>query len=367
MDTFRPLHLGVAGATGLVGREFLDLLERRDFPIASLRLFASARSAGQKMTVRGREITVEEFASADPANLDVVLLSAGKRVAAEQAPRFAEAGVVVVDNSSAFREDPEIPLIVPEVNGEALDAWALARRALDEQEPLPAGGHSRPRRRGGIIANPNCTAIVLVLPLAPLHRALGIEELVVSTYQAVSGAGKEARDELLDQARAFALGEPETWHHYDRPIFLNVIPKIGDWSGAGDCFEEVKVVRETRRILGEAKLPVYVTAVRVPVERCHSESVFARLRWPVTEEEVHEILAQAPGVQLMDLPTPRELARREQVFVGRVRVGPDDQRVVRMWIVGDQLWKGAALNAIQIAERLAASGFFEPRVVAART
>ena len=273
----------------------------------------------------------------------MLLCSAGKRVAAEQAPRFAAAGAIVIDNSSAFREDPAVPLIVPEVNGAQLRAWLAGAR----------GG--APLARGGIIANPNCTTIVLLLPLDALRRAFGLEEVVVSTYQAVSGAGREARDELLGQARAFSLGEPETWRHYDRPIFLNVIPKIGDWVGA-DCFEEVKVVRETRRILGAPDLRLYATTVRVPVERCHSASVFARLGRPATEAEVREALAGAPGVALEELPTPRELARREEVFVGRIRVGPDDGRVVRLWIVSDQLWKGAALNAIQIAERIAADG-----------
>jgi aspartate-semialdehyde dehydrogenase len=343
MDTLHPLHVGLAGATGLVGREFLELLERREWPLASLRLFASARSAGKRIAFGGREIEVEDLATADPSGLDILFCSAGKRVAAEQAPRYAAAGAIVIDNSSAFREDPDVPLIVPEVNGDALDAWARARSD-----------------RGGIIANPNCTTIVLVLPLAPLHRAFGIEEVVVSTYQAVSGAGKAALDELLDQARAFSRNEPETWRHYDRPIFLNVIPKIGDWSGAGDCFEEQKVVRETQRILGAARLPVYATTVRVPVERCHSESVFVRLRWPVTDAEVRAALERAPGIALHDFPTPRELARREEVFVGRIRVGPDDRRVVRLWVVGDQLWKGAALNAIQIAERLIEAGHFTP-------
>lgn len=352
MNALHPLNVGLAGATGLVGREFLDLLARREWPLASLRLFASARSAGKRIAFRGGDIVVEDLATADPGGLDILLCSAGKRVAAEQAPRYAAAGAIVIDNSSAFREDPAIPLIVPEVNGDALDAWASARRTAHG-----ADGHAR-SAQGGIIANPNCTTIVLVLPLAPLHQAFGIEEVVVSTYQAVSGAGKAALDELLDQARAFSRGEPETWRHYDRPIFLNVIPKIGDWSGEGDCFEEHKVVRETQRILGAARLPVYATTVRVPVERCHSESVFVRLRWPVTMAEVREALAGAPGIALHDLPTPRELGRREEVFVGRIRIGPDDQRVVRFWVVGDQLWKGAALNAIQIAERLIEAGHF---------
>jgi aspartate-semialdehyde dehydrogenase len=335
METSRPLRVGVAGATGLVGDEFLDLLERRAFPMQSLRLFASARSVGKRVTFRGAEIAVEELERADPSGLDLMLFSAGKQVARDQAPRFAAAGAVVVDNSSAFREDPAIPLVVPEVNAAALAALAPG---------------------GAIIANPNCTTIVLVMGLAPLERAFGITEVIASTYQAVSGAGRKARDELLDQARAFTRGEPEVFTHYDRPIFLNLIPKIGEWTGDGDCYEERKVVRETQRILSAEGLPVYATTVRVPVERCHSISVLARLRWPVTETEVREVLDSAPGVVLQDLPTPRELARREETFIGRLRIGPDDPRVVRFWAVSDQLWKGAALNAIQIAETLIAMG-----------
>ena len=333
------LNVGVAGATGLVGREFLDVLERRSFPIRRLRLFASERSAGRTVAWRGQEIVVEELQRADPAGLDVVLFSAGKQVAREQAPRFAEGGAVVIDNSSAFREDPSVPLVVPEVNAHALDGV----------------------QGGRVIANPNCSTIILLLPVAALHRAFGVEEIVVSTYQSVSGAGKEAVDELYGQARAFAHGEPETWHHYDRPIFLNLIPKIGDLMPGGDCYEEHKIVRETRRILGEEKLAVYATTIRVPVERCHSESVLVRLRWPVTEAEVREALAGAPGLRLEDLPSPRECIRREETFVGRVRVGPDDRRIVRFWVVGDQLWKGAALNAIQIAEEVAARGVWAGR------
>lgn len=329
-----PLQVGVAGATGLVGREFLDLLERRRFPIGRLRVFASARSAGQTIRWRGEDLVVEELEQADPAGLDLALFSAGKQIAREQAPRFAQAGVLVIDNSSAFREEPDIPLVVPEVNGHLLAAI--------------------PERR--IIANPNCSTIILLLPVAALHRAFGVEEIVVSTYQSVSGAGKEARDELYAQARAFSMGEKESWHHYDRPIFLNLIPKIGDLLPEGDCYEEVKIVRESRRILDAPDLRVYATTVRVPVERCHSESVLVRLRWPAAKEEVTAALASAPGLALAELPSPRELIRNEQTFVGRIRVGAEDKRVVRFWVVGDQLWKGAALNAIQIAEEMIARG-----------
>jgi aspartate-semialdehyde dehydrogenase len=335
MTQARPLHVGIAGASGVVGQEFLALLERRGFPIASLRLFGSSRSAGRALRFADQEIIVEELAGADPTGLDLVLFSAGKGVAREQAPRFAEAGAIVVDNSSAFRDDAAIPLIVPEINGAEL-----------------SGSRAR------IIANPNCSTIILLMALAPLHRALGLDEVVVSTYQAVSGAGRPALDDLFGQTRAYVQGEAETWSHYDRPIFLNLIPKIGELDEAGDCGEESKIVHESHRILGDDRIRIYATTVRVPVERCHSESVFVRARQATDLQEVTRLLSTFPGVRLMDLPSPRELIRREETFVGRLRVDPDDPRVLRFWVVSDQLWKGAALNAIQIAEALIAAGRF---------
>ncbi len=336
MTAHRPLRMGIAGATGMVGRELLELLEARDFPIQQIRLFASRNSAGGHVFFRDRELVVEDLAEARAGELDLVFFSAGGAVAREHAPRFAEAGAFVIDNSSAFRDDEAVPLIVPEVNG-----------ALLERSP------SR------LIANPNCSTIILLLPLAPLHRELGLEEVVVSTYQAVSGAGKRAMDDLIGQAHAYAQGEEEIARFFDRPIFLNLIPRIGDWTPEGDCLEERKMVRETARILGDSGFAVYATTVRVPVERCHCESVFVRLGRPASREQVTELLRASPGVVVNELPTPRELARREEVFVGRIRVAPADGRVVRFWVVSDQLWKGAALNAIQIAERLLASGRFD--------
>ncbi len=329
MSRSKAQRVGVVGATGLVGREFLDLLNRRQFPIAQLRLFASGRSAGQRVPFQGSGVLVEDLTQADPSGLDVVFFSAGRSVAHQYTPRFTEAGAVVIDNSSAFREDPQVPLVVPEVNAGQLRASS-----------------SR------IIANPNCSTIIMLLPLAPLYRAFGIQEIVVSTYQSVSGAGQAALDDLLGQARAFAQGEQETWTHYDRPIFLNLIPRIGDWTEDGECLEERKLARETWRILEDDTFPIYATTVRVPVERCHSESIFLRTKRDVTAREVVEVLTDEAGVSLLDLPTPRELARREEVFVGRIRVDSQDPHVVRFWVVADQLWKGAALNAIQIAEQL---------------
>ena len=333
MDARRQFKVGIAGATGMVGREFLDLLKRREFPIATLRLFASARSAGNSISFGGREIVVEDLAQADPVGLDVAFFSAGRDRALEHVPRFATAGTVVIDNSSAFREDPTYPLVVPEVNG--ADALKSAAR---------------------IIANPNCSTIIMLLPLAALQSAFGVAEVIASTYQAVSGAGLAALDDLLGQARAFARGEPEECAFYDRPIFMNLIPQIGEWTATGDCLEEAKMIRETHRILGDSTIAVYATTVRVPVERCHCESIFVRLRRPASQDEVTRAIAAMPGVVLHDLPTPRELARREEVFVGRIRSCARDPHVVRFWVVSDQLWKGAALNAIQIAELLIENG-----------
>ena len=326
-------QVGIAGATGMVGREFLDLLASREFPVAELRLFASAASAGRRITWRDRTLTVEDLATADPVGLDILFFCAGAATARVQAPRFVRAGVTVIDNSSAFRNDPAVPLIVPEVNGELLEGRAPT-----------------------LIANPNCSTIILMLPLAVLHREFGLRELIVSTYQAVSGSGKAAMDDLLGQVRAFVDGEPEEHKFYDRPIFMNLIPQIGDWTAGGNCVEEEKMIRESWRILGDDSFPIYPTTVRVPVERCHSESVFVRLKRETTIEELTALFAAAPGIALEEMPTPREKIRREEVFVGRIRVEQKDRRLVRFWVVSDQLWKGAALNAIQIGEFLTDRG-----------
>lgn len=338
MTHTKQFQVAIAGATGMVGREFLDLLARRDFPVASLRLFASTRSAGQPVSWRDQTLIVEELAAADPSQLDMLFLSAGGAIAKTEVPRFIAAGVTVIDNSSAFREDPLVPLVVPEVNGEVL-----------------AAGDSR------LIANPNCSTIILLLPLAALHRRFGLKEVIVSTYQAVSGAGKAAMDDLIGQTRAFVAGEPESCNFYDQPIFMNLIPQIGAWTDNGDCIEERKMRLEAWRILGDDSFPIYATTVRVPVERCHSESVFVRLKNGTSHQEVADLFAAAPGIVLHDLPTPRELARREDVFVGRIRVDRDDSTLVRFWVVSDQLWKGAALNAIQIGEQLINDGLITPR------
>ncbi len=325
------LRVGIAGATGLVGRELCRLIEERRFPAAEVRLFASQRSAGSSVDFGGNKLRVELLEDCDPADLDLLFFSAGAEVSRQQAPRFAEAGVYVIDNSSAFRADPEVPLVVPEVNGDLLESSSTR-----------------------LIANPNCTTIIMLVALAPIERRYGLQEIVVSTYQAVSGAGWRALEEMYAQARQFASGEPLRFEFYDRPILFNLIPWIGELDGEGWCREERKMLDETRKILGRPDLRVCATTVRVPVERCHSESIWVRLREQADPRELRTLLQEAPGVEMDELPTPDRVSETFTVRVGRIRA--TGERGIALWVVGDQLWKGAALNAIQIAERLIEAG-----------
>ena len=331
--------VGVVGATGVVGREMCRTLGERAFPADEVRLFASERSAGTRCEVLGKEVVVESLADADPGGIDLALFSAGKATSRRYAPVFAAAGAYVVDNSSAFRQEPDVPLVVPEVNPDALaDA---------------------PRR---IIANPNCSTIILLMPLAPLHRAFGVRRVIVSTYQAVSGAGRAALEELEGQIRACAAGEPEPTEVYDRPIHLNLIPQIGAEIDGGWCEEEHKMVVETHKILGSSAIEIIPTTVRVPVRRCHSESVYVELGRAVTEAELRAAWDEMPGLTAIDSgdarvwPTPRELAGTWDTFVGRLRADPKRSNAWAFWVVADQLLKGAALNTVQIGERLVADG-----------
>jgi aspartate-semialdehyde dehydrogenase len=327
----------IAGATGVVGREFLRVLGERAFPIRSLRLLASERSAGSTIDVRGRAIVVEDLARAAFDGVDVAFFSAGS----DQAPharRAAQAGALVIDNSSAFRMDPGVPLVVPEVNPEA------------------ARGHA------GIIANPNCSTILLVLVLAALERHARIRRVVVSTYQAVSGSGAAALAEWEAQAHAEAAGEPLEAHVYPAPIHGNVIPFVQAFGDDGITTEEWKMVRETRRILARPDLPISATCVRVPVRRAHSEAVNVEFEAPVAPADVRAWLEAADGVRLIDdparlrFPTPRDAQEGDDVLVGRVRRDPGEPRAIDLWLTGDQLRKGAALNAVQIAEQVLGAG-----------
>lgn len=335
-----PPHVGVVGATGLVGEMMRRLLAERDFPLRSLRLFASARSAGIRIEFCGREIQVEDAATADYAGLDIVFFSAGGSTALQLAPKVAAAGAIVIDNSSAWRGDPEVPLVVAEVNPHALDA-------------IPKG----------IVANPNCTTMAAMPALKPLHDAAGLRRLVVSTYQAVSGAGLAGIGELEAQVRAIGNGgaalaqdggaltlpAPEKWAV---PIAFNVVPLNYRLVEDGYTEEEVKLRDETRKILEIPDLPVSGTCVRVPVFTGHSLSINVEFERPLSPETALELLGRAPGVVLADVPNALAATGEDPVFVGRVRRDPTVEHGLALFVTGDNLRKGAALNAVQIAEVL---------------
>jgi aspartate-semialdehyde dehydrogenase len=345
----RRINIGVVGATGQVGVAMRQILEERGFPVGDVRFFASARSAGTVLPFAGREVVVEDASTADPAGLDVALFSAGATTSRALVPRFVDAGVVVVDNSSAFRKDPDIPLVVSEVNPEA------ARGVLD------AGR--------GIIANPNCTTMAAMPVLKPLHDDAGLVRLIASTYQAVSGAGVAGVDELAgqllaagDKARelaydgeAVAFPEPQK---FARTIAYNVLPRAGSIvdDGLNETDEEQKLRNESRKILGLPDLRVSGICVRVPVFTGHSLAINAEFERPMTPQRAAELLAGAPGVELADIPTPLQAAGKDPSYVGRIRQDPgvDGDRGLALFISNDNLRKGAALNTVQIAELLLA-------------
>ncbi len=339
------LSIGVVGATGQVGAVMRKLLEERDFPADQVRFFASERSAGTTLPWKGGEIVVENAANADPSGLDIALFSAGATMSRVQAPRFAEAGVTVIDNSSAFRSDPSIPLVVSEVN----------------PGDIPAGDGPRGR---GIIANPNCTTMAAMPVLKPLHDEAGLIRLQVSTYQAVSGSGLAGVEELHSQTLAVADGADALTHDgsavdfpapkvYSAPIAFNVLPHAGDFDG-DETVEEIKLRNESRKILGIPGLLVSGTCVRVPVFTGHSLSIHAGFGQPITPERATELLASAPGVQVVDVPTPLQAAGVDPSLVGRIRQDQalDDGSGLVLFVSNDNLRKGAALNTIQIAELL---------------
>jgi len=332
--------VGIVGATGAVGREILAVLEERSFPIGSLRLFASPRSAGEDLLFKGRSIEVELLLDEVPDGLDLVLFSAGSSVSLDVAAKFAAKGTVVIDNSSAFRGDLAVPLVVPEVNGQK------AFEALGE-------------RGKNIIANPNCSTIQLVVALKPLADAFDLRRVVVSTYQSVSGAGQAGVSELSAQVLAlFNSGESSPPSVFPHPIAFNCIPAIGTFRDDGYTDEEWKLVAESRRILGMPHLRVVPTCVRVPVFACHGESVLVEFGRKVSDKQVRAALYNAEGVTLLDAPDDNiypmgfPTAGTDDVYIGRIRQAPDDDEAVAMWVVADNLRKGAALNAVQIAELL---------------
>jgi aspartate-semialdehyde dehydrogenase len=340
------LRVGIVGATGQVGAAMRSILAERDFPLAELRFFASARSAGSTLPWGDGEITVEDAATADPTGLDVALFSAGATTSRAQAPRFAEAGVIVIDNSSAFRRDPAIPLVCSEVNpGDIAKAT------------------------GGIIANPNCTTMAAMPVLKPLHDEAGLVRIVASTYQAVSGSGIAGVQELHSQAKAVVDKADELAYDgsavafpdpvsYVAPIAFNVLPMAGSVvdDGTFETDEEQKLRNESRKILGLPDLRVSGTCVRVPVFTGHSLSLNVEFERPISVERATELLASAPGVELCDVPTPLQAAGRDPSYVGRIRQDQsvDGGRGLVLFVSNDNLRKGAALNTVQIAELIAA-------------
>ena len=342
-------RVGVLGATGAVGSTILEVLAERDFPAREVVPFASERSQGRKLDYAGGEIECVVLGPETIAGLDLVLSSAGGAVSSEWAPRLVEAGAVVVDNTSFWRMHDDVPLVIPEVNPDAVD------------------------EHRGIVANPNCTTMQMVVALAPIERAAGIERLVVSTYQSVSGTGQKAIEELRSQARAMLDGDEPVAEVYPHPVAFNILPQVETFKDGDDyTTEERKVMAETRKILGrsEDELRISATCARVPVITGHSESVNVQTGDDLSPEECRELLASAPGVVVVDAPgegvypLARDAAGRDEVLVGRIRRDPSHERCLNLWVVGDNLRKGAATNAVQVAELLHERGLVRPAEVA---
>jgi aspartate-semialdehyde dehydrogenase len=337
MSSADGYRVGVLGATGAVGSTVLQVLAERDFPLAELVPLASARSAGKRLPFAGGEVEVRELSDDSIQGLDLVISSAGGAVSAEWAPKLIAAGAVVVDNTSYWRMHDDVPLVVSEVNPEAADS------------------------HHGLVANPNCSTMQMVVALKPILDAVGLERLVISTYQSVSGTGQRAIEELRGQTGAVLAGEAPAPEVYPHPIAFNVLPQVETFKGGDDyTTEERKMMAETRKILGRGdELGISATCVRVPVFGAHSESVNVQTREDLSPEDCRELLSAAPGVVVLDnpaegvYPLATEVAGHDEVFVGRVRRDPSHERCLNLWIVGDNLRKGAATNAVQVAEVLA--------------
>ncbi len=330
----KAVNVAILGATGRVGQELLKVLEQRNFPIGELRLLASARSKDMTISFKGKDYPVQEPTAEAFKGIDIVLASAGEDISRRLSPLAVEQGACVIDNSNAFRMDPAVPLVVPEVNAHAL------------------------REHKGIIANPNCSTIQLVVALQPIHEAAGLKRVIVSTYQSVSGAGKEAMDELEQQTKAIMSDEDYPPAIFQRQIAFNLIPQIDKFLDNGYTKEEMKIVNETRKIMGLPDLPVTATAVRVPVVIGHSEAVTVDLERPLSPAQAREALADSPIIEVWDnpdelrYPTPLDAAGEDPVYVGRVRHDTSSENGLNMWVVADNLRIGATLNAIRIAEYL---------------
>ena len=334
------VNVAIVGATGVVGREMLEILEERNFPYSNLRLLASAKSAGQVVETQNGEYVIEELTENSFKEVDIALFSAGASVSEKYGPIARSTGCIVIDNSSFFRMNEEIPLIVPEVNSRVLREYI---QNLKEGE-------------GAIIANPNCSTIQLAVVLNPLHKKIGLKRVVVSTYQSVSGAGKQGLDELWDQTLAIFNQTDLTVAKFSKQIAFNVIPHCDVFLDSGYTKEEVKVIKETRKILDIPNLKITATAVRVPVFSCHSESVNVELQSALSADECRSLLQASPGIIVLDNPSQSEyphaidLSGTDATYVGRIREDESVDNGLNFWVVADNLRKGAALNAVQIAE-----------------
>lgn len=342
MSNQKLYSVAVVGATGAVGEQIIRLLEERNFPIGELKLLASARSAGKKVRFKNEDITIEEATPESFKGVEIAMFSAGGDISRALVPHAVEAGAVCIDNTNAYRMDPDTPLVVPEVNADKI------------------------KEHKGIIANPNCSTTQMVVALKPLHDKYGISRVIVSTYQAVSGAGSKAVDELIRQTKAVLGGEPVNPDilptaslPVKHQIAFNAIPQIDKFQDNGFTLEEMKMIRETKKIMGDDSIEVTATCVRIPVVTGHSESVYVELKRDFDTEQLKRELAEAPGIVLVDDPANQryplavDAAGKPEVFVGRVRRDLGHPRAVNMWIVSDNLLKGAAWNAVQIAEYIA--------------
>lgn len=333
----KQFTVAVAGATGLVGGQMLKCLEERDFPVKSIKMLASARSVGRSLEFRGEQIAVEELTRHSFKDVDIAFFSAGGGTSKKFAPYAAQDGCVVIDNSKAWRMDPDVPLVVPEVNTHAIAGYNTKH----------------------IIANPNCSTIQMVVALAPIHRKAQIKRIVVSTYQAVSGTGKAAIDELLKQSQAILNGKEYAGEVYPHQIAFNCLPHIGSFLANGYTDEEMKMVNETRKIMEDDSIMVSATTIRVPVIYGHSESVNIETAQHLTPEDVRSLLADSPGIRIVDDPAQNvyplaiQAAHKDDTFVGRIRQDASIANGIDMWIVADNIRKGAATNAVQIGEVLA--------------
>lgn len=339
-------RVAILGATGAVGIELLELLASRQFPIADLKLLASPRSAGRTMQFQGENLPIEVVGEHSFDKVDIVLASAGGSTSKAWAPKAVEAGAVVIDNSSAFRMDSTVPLVVPEVNPEAVTSHR------------------------GIIANPNCTTILMAVAVWPLHQIQPVKRLVAATYQSASGAGARAMEEMKQQAQAILQGETPKAEIFPYPLAFNLFPHNSQLNELGYCEEEMKMVNETRKIFNAPQMRITATCVRVPVLRAHSEAINLEFDSPFAVEQARSILSQAPGVKLVDdwkanyFPMPFEASGQDEVLVGRIRQDISHPCGLELWLCGDQIRKGAALNAVQIAELLVAKNLVRPAAVA---